>query len=231
MKIKTDRMINEAYLIIEDNPSKMTEDDFETGMLSGNAIDGLLPLLIKQSEGGFIYNYSIRGKVPLTSKYEGRELRSEALLLIIKGLKEILSRCEEYMILTDHVLLSPEYIYTDSVTGELSLCVYPYYESSLKEELGKLAEYLIAHTDHNENLAIDLSYGFYRQVMSGDYDLEKLLSITEIKTPPKPEEKCVEVTSAPPSKTGDNGKSILILLIFLVVTFCFALCVLMLYFR
>lgn len=231
MRTRTERTINEAYLIIEDDKKNMPDRDFETKMLEDNSIDGILPITVKKSEGGTAFYYSIRGKIPLSTMYEDRELRSDALKIIIGGLKFSLSRCEEYMILTDHVLLSPQYVYADSESKEIRLCVYPYSEGCLSEELNKLAEYLIAHTDHNENLAIDLAYGFYRQVTTGDYRFDDLLNLVNNKTEIKPEEERVDAEVVPIRRTNGNGGGILVFLVVLIVIFCFALCVLMLYFR
>lgn len=245
MKFKTERTINDAYLIIEDDLGESAENDFEIKMLEDNAAKGLLPLRAKSGEVGSQYYYSIRGKVSLASKYEERELRSDTLMAIINGIQEGLSRCEEYLIRTDHVILNPEFLYLDSETEALSICVFPRSESCLKEELGKLAEFLIAHTDHNENLAIDLAYGFYKQVMSGDYRFDELVadlgtdSKIVMKTVPKTADNWDDRVAIQRNngeyrtvrKENSMGKSILILLIFLIVVFCFALCVLMLYFR
>lgn len=239
MKTRIERTMRDAFLVIEDNPSE--GDDFEINMLSNNIIEGLLPLMIRQMEDRQMFMYNVRGKISLKDRYENSELRSEALRRIITGVQSVLKICEEYMIRTEHVLLSPEYLFIDSDTGEVGVCVYPGNDNSLAENLRSLSEYMISKTDHSENEAIDLAYGFYRRVVSGDYRFD---DITRIYTEParqrekyetgeetKKENKKDNTAENNRRKSNNAGKSILGLLIFTIVVFCFALCVLMLYFR
>lgn len=248
MKTKVERTINEAYLIIEDDIKEENDYtdgiEFEIHMLKENAIEGLLPVGCRKKEGINTFMYSVRGYTSLFDMYENKEIRSEMLSVIIQGLQDTLSRLEEYLIKTDHILLDPQYVFINSVSEKLSLCVFPYSKSSLSEELKLLSEYLISKTDHNENRAIDLAYGLYRQVMSGDYRFDELLRDdpvqTEVNIMSKEEEYFDNTRMKQNERNnsevrseghGNIGKTVVSLLIFSIVIFCFALCVLMLYFR
>lgn len=245
MKTRIERGINDAYLIIEDD-NLQGRTDFEDKMLTDHVIDGLLPLRILKEGDRKQYMYSVRGKVSMVSKFENQDIRSVTLAKVIEGINEGLKKCEEYMIQTDHVILRPQLLFIDSDLGTPGICVYPFSDSDLKAELRTLADYLISKTDHNENLAIDLAYGFYRQVMSGDYRFEELVKPPVSKTEQKGETVSTDRSAEKQNKEerieGKRrekrnaerpgvGSSIVILLVFLIVIFCFALCVLLLYFR
>lgn len=255
-KIYIERTINDAYLIIEENDENCFRDrtqdlgyDFETRMLIENELIGILPLRIRQTEKGRQFMYSVRGSSPLSDKYENLTLDSKGLKMVIGGVQEGLSRLEEYMIETDHVILDPRYLFIDNTSSILKMCVYPYYEGNLREGLSKLADFIISKTNHNEDLAIDIAYGFYRQIMAGDYRFDELLepgnekefgnnfqnSGTSSGISSKNYESNNERNSLYEAKKQahyDNsvGKSILGLLIFAAVVFCLALCFLLLYF-
>lgn len=245
MKTRIERGINDAYLIIEDD-NFHGQTDFEDKMLTDHVIDGLLPLRILKEGDRKQYMYSVRGKISVVSRFENRDIRSETLIKIIKGIHEGMKRCEEYMIQTDHVILRPQLLFIDSDLETPGICVCPFSDSDLKTELRTLADYLISKTDHNENLAIDLAYGFYRQVMSGDYRFEELVKLPASKADQKGETESADRSAEKQNKEdriegnrrGNRnverpgvGSSIVILLVFLIVIFCFALCVLLLYFR
>ena len=245
MKTRIERGINDAYLIIEDD-NLQGRTDFEDKMLTDHVIDGLLPLRILKEGDRKQYMYSVRGKVSMVSKFENQDIRSVTLAKVIEGINEGLKKCEEYMIQTDHVILRPQLLFIDSDLETPGICVYPFSDSDLKAELRTLADYLISKTDHNENLAIDLAYGFYRQVMSGDYRFEELVKPPVSKTEQKGETVSTDRSAEKQNKEerieGKHrekrnaerpgvGSSIVILLVFLIVIFCFALCVLLLYFR
>lgn len=233
MKTRIERGINDAYLIIEDdNPKGRT--DFEDKMLTDNVIDGLLPLRILNEGDRKQYMYSVLGKVSVISEFENRDIRSATLNKIIEGINEGLKKCEEYMIQTDHVILRPQLLFLDSDFKTPGICVCPFSDSDLKTELRTLADYLISKTDHNENLAIDLAYGFYRQVMSGDYRFEELIKPSKSKVIQN--EGSLNISQSEENRNRNAkrpgmGSSIVIISVFLIVIFCFALCVLLLYFR
>ena len=259
-KIYIERTINDAYLIIEEDDENCFRDrtqdlgyDFETRMLIENELIGILPLRIRQTEKGRQFMYSVRGSSPLSDKYENLTLDSKGLKMVIGGVQEGLSRLEEYMIETDHVILDPRYLFIDNTSSILKMCVYPYYEGNLREGLSKLADFIISKTNHNEDLAIDIAYGFYRQIMAGDYRFDELVElgttqetnqkkidngnnsvgrIIPTNTTGKDEEIRLSYEPPKPSTKQDNavGKSILGLLVFAAVVFCLALCFLLLYF-
>lgn len=268
MKVKIERTLNEAYLIIEENDTLIrdtirdgnidAENDFEVKMLTENEIKGILPLRIRPSENGQQFVYGIRGSSPLSDKFEKQSMHSDELKAVIGGLQEGLSLLEEYMIRTDHVLLDPRYLFMDNTSLLLKLCVYPYYDGCLRDSLSKLADFIISKTDHGEDLAIDLAYGFYRQIMAGDYRFDELLEIgnekenienSKIENAPNRIQNRNQNGSSREtlgsgnelsaayeirkSNNNDNsvGKSILVLLIFAAVVFCLALCFLLLYFE
>jgi hypothetical protein len=71
---------------------------------------------------------------------------------------------QEYLLDENYILLSPEYIYMDLSTRELSFCFYPFEQGDFMKSIVVLAEYLLEKIDHEENEAVVAAYQFYRLV-------------------------------------------------------------------
>ncbi|MBR6451985.1 MAG: hypothetical protein IKS87_04710 [Lachnospiraceae bacterium] len=174
-RISVDRSMGESYLVAEEeNKEREGRADvlFEVHMLTENRIDGLLPLQVRSLEGNRKYLYPLSGMVSLRQAYDRTEMRADTIAALIKGVQNALGRAEEYMLQQDHLLFDPAYVFIDPLQNRTGLCCLPLWEGSLREGLHSLAEFLIARTDHGEDAAIDLSYNFYRQVMTGDFIFE-----------------------------------------------------------
>ncbi len=190
-KITMDRTMGESYLVAEEeNKEREGRADvlFEVHMLTENRIEGLLPLQVRSLEGNRKYLYPLSGMVPLQQAYDKTEMKSDTIAALIKGVRNALNRADEFMLRQDHLLFDPAYVFIDPAQNTTGLCCLPLWEGSLREGLNRLAEFVIARTDHAEDAAIDLSYRFYRQVMSGDYLFEEGLDAgAEKEMPPEDE--------------------------------------------
>ena len=242
MRITVERTMGESYLIIEEDNQENALDSIslETRMLSENRIDRLLPLLVRADGQSTRYQYPVSGMTSIRRMYEGSMMGKQDLRSFLTDLKAALVSSEAYLISTEHILLDPEYIYRDIKDNAFFFCACPIWECSLQEKLQALAEFLISVTDHSQDEAIDLSYGFYRYAVAGDYGFDRLLEEAGNKDAGKESDDMTEkmqpanVKPAVGKNAGNTSSGAFGILGFAAVfalVLCFTLCLLLLKFR
>ena len=105
------REMNHNYMIIE----AFSDDTecYESRMLSGNTIEGLLKFRQKITETGIEFYYEITSKQPLSRLLEGRLISYEEIKEILLAAARVLSRIEEFLLKEEQILLEPEFIYVE----------------------------------------------------------------------------------------------------------------------
>lgn len=165
--------INGSRLIFE-NP-EMNNVGYKSRMLIENHITGFLECNIVYAEGKENYVYDTTSKTSLRNIYEHGEMNHKMLYVLIESIICGMESAGEYLLPVEHLILDPEYIFVENNTGRIFWCYYPGSYNTLKEGMNELAEYILGKADHKEDAAIELAYGFYKQVVNEDYTLRKLL--------------------------------------------------------
>lgn len=165
--------INGSRLILE-NP-EMNNVGYKSRMLIENHITGFLECNIVYAEGKENYVYDTTSKTSLRNIYEHGEMNHKMLYVLIENIICGMESAGEYLLPVEHLILDPEYIFVENNTGRIFWCYYPGSYNTLKEGMNELAEYILGKADHKEDAAIELAYGFYKQVVNEDYTLRKLL--------------------------------------------------------
>ncbi|MCR5269027.1 MAG: DUF6382 domain-containing protein [Lachnospiraceae bacterium] len=238
-RINFDRSASESYLVLdkEEDAGAGKDIEFETRMLSENRVDPFLPLVVQHIDHMVRYRYQVTGKTSVKQKFEQREIGAAILKTLIASVRAGLLSAEEYMLKETHILFDPAYIFFDGAQGSVSLCCCPLWDVTVQEGLQSLAEFLISVTDHKDNEAIDLSYGFFRLVSAGDLRFDSLLEAARdsLNDPAGP-----EILSSPrehpvPAPGKCNPKrgaaSLLGFAAAFAIILCFTLCLLLLKFR
>lgn len=236
MRITVERTLGESYLLAEEDGQKDANELFlETQMLSENKIEGLLPMQVRTINRTTRYQYPVSGKVSLKQLYEKAEMNAEAIRKLIEGIRNAFLSADEYLLRSEHILLDPAYIFRDQTDGSVSLCACPAWEGSLQEGMQNLADYLILVTDHSQDEAIDLSYGFYRKVSAGDFYFDPLLTKEEKKEEDQESKEeamqPVQYETAGEKKTGSSALGVLGFAAVFALVVCFTICLLLLKFR
>lgn len=149
--------------------------EFEDRMILENSIRGFLACQIREEDGNRKYYYDITSKQSMFQMFEEREMKESDVSKIIKGITNIKGALEEYLLNDDHLILNPKFIFLDPETRIPSFIFYPNYEMSLKESLLQLGLFILEKTDHNDEGAVSISYGFYKMIVNEDYHFDKLL--------------------------------------------------------
>lgn len=164
---------NSLILTEEDPVSDINE--FEERMVTENEIRGLIPCHSVSINGVKKFSYDITSKQSLENLYEERELKEKDIKRMISGIIGLRSVMEEYLLSEENIILKPGFVYADPETKIPAFIFYPYYKKDIHESLMEFGTFLLEKTDHNDEKAVSLVYGFYKNIVNEDYAFEKLL--------------------------------------------------------
>lgn len=167
------REMNHNYMIIEALNSD--SECYESRMLSGNTIEGLLKFRQKITETGMEFYYEITSKQPLSRLLEGKLISYEEIRKILLAAARILSRVEEFLLKEEQILLAPEFIYVDPEQFSLFFCILPGYSRSFPEAFTELLQYILEKVDHQDHRSVVLAYGLYHESLKENYGMDDLL--------------------------------------------------------
>lgn len=167
------REMNHNYMII----AALNSDSecYESRMLSGNTIEGLLKFRQKITETGMEFYYEITSKQPLSRLLEGKLISYEEIRTLLIAAARILSRIEEFLLKEEQILLAPEFIYVDPEQFSLFFCILPGYSRSFPEAFTELLQYILEKVDHQDHRSVVLAYGLYHESLKENYGMDDLL--------------------------------------------------------
>ncbi|MFT3982670.1 MAG: DUF6382 domain-containing protein [Lachnospiraceae bacterium] len=169
-----ERKLNGNYLILEEEHQTADKNEFEIRMLQENNIPGFLRCMVRYVDGKEQYAYDITSRQSLKRLYEEQDIGCSDMKSILLGLMKGFEAVSDYLLSEENIILLPEYIYADIETKQAFLCFYPLYHVDIHQSFQKFAEFLLQKTDHKDEKAVVLAYAFYKQIISGDYDLHRL---------------------------------------------------------
>lgn len=175
MKISYQRGIRHNYLMIV--PEELIWEGYESRMLAGNRIEGLLYFQVRQEEEGTRLLYEITSRQPLSRLLEGRSIRAAEIRLLVSGIMKVLERMEGYLLRENHILLEPDYLYVDPESFQVWLCLVPGLERNFPEDFGKFLEYLLECVDHEDQESVVLAYGLYQETRKENYGMSDIYRI------------------------------------------------------
>jgi len=173
MEISYHREMKKNYLMI--SVEEFREQGFETRMLIGNAIQGLLKFRIRKTDDRCQFCYEITSKQPLGRLLETKSIRAGQIRSLLWGISQTLSRMEEYLLTEEQILLTPDFIYVDPETFRPELCLLPGKEGDFPKEFSEFLQFLLDKVDHQDKEAVVMVYGLYRESLKENYGLDNLL--------------------------------------------------------
>lgn len=167
------REMNHNYMIIE----ALNDDSecYESRMLSGNMIDGLLRFRQKETETGLKFYYEITSKQPLSRLLEGKLISYEEIRELLLSASRTLGRIEEFLLKEEQIILEPEFIYVEPEPFSVFFCILPGYSRSFPEAFTDLLQYILEKVDHQDHRSVVLAYGLYHESLKENYGMGDLL--------------------------------------------------------
>jgi len=173
--------INCYRLILPDkNP---VVSDYQYEMLLHNHIEGILPVTKQFQNGIGSYSYDISDKISLQKMYETVDMSYANLRDLFAALKMVVNRMQEFLLDEACILLHQDFIYFDTNTRQIEFVFYPYAEECHKYSKGfrELSEFIIAHTDHEDERALDFAYSVFKESREDSFTLQNIMKKLENK--------------------------------------------------
>lgn len=175
------RDVSHNYLIFHSEENINTAS-YQVRILTGNTMSSVLKCRMQGLDGKWLFYYDITSKQSLSSFYDQRKLKGEDIEMILQGFVCVLEELAEFLLNTEQLVLSPDYMFLDVEKKKISFCCLPDYHHPVQEQFRELTEYFLPRLDHEDPKAVNLGYGIYRKAMEPGMQLEhikKMLYSTE----------------------------------------------------
>ena len=210
MQIDYKRDLNHTYVILQEEKEPDTAS-YQIRMLLTNAIPGLLDCKIGKMDDKTLFYYEVTSRQSLQSVFEQRSIGAEALRKLFEQLLDLLEELGQYLLAPDGLVLQPELVFADANLENFSFCYLPgkqRHTGCFQKQIRELMEYLLPKLDHQEQDAVVLGYGLYREISAEIFSVEMIQALLyqtgkEKKETTEQEEKTSREEN-PPVQMGGN---------------------------
>lgn len=179
MQIDYKRDLNHTYVILQEEKEPDTAS-YQIRMLLTNAIPGLLDCKIGKMDDKTLFYYEVTSRQSLQSVFEQRSIGAEALRKLFEQLLDLLEELGQYLLAPDGLVLQPELVFADANLENFSFCYLPgkqRHTDCFQKQIRELMEYLLPKLDHQEQDAVVLGYGLYREISAEIFSVEMIQAL------------------------------------------------------
>ena len=179
MQIDYKRDLNHTYVILQEEKEPDTAS-YQIRMLLTNAIPGLLDCKIGKMDDKTLFYYEVTSRQSLQSVFEQRSIGAEALRKLFEQLLDLLEELGQYLLVPDGLVLQPELVFADANLENFSFCYLPGkqgHTGCFQKQIRELMEYLLPKLDHQEQDAVVLGYGLYREISAEIFSVEMIQAL------------------------------------------------------
>lgn len=156
---------------------KYSDDGYKERMLTECQSKLFLRAVIRNMDGESEYCYDSANGQTLREYAEGRDLNGNDIYDLLQRIAGMLQEAEKHLLSQEDVILTPDCIFLDGEGRNAKFCYYPEkYNNIERADFIDLAEYILEVTDHSDEIATELSYGYYNQVCGGDVNPSELIA-------------------------------------------------------
>ena len=170
MKAEYKKEPGKKYLVIS---PESPEKEFAVQMLSENKIPGLLSFEKRIFNGDTGFFYDVSGKHALQDNLEPLLLSGKKISGLLQSLYCVSGSIGSYFLEIQGIILDVEYIFEDE--QGMYFCYNPSSEVKEEQVLETFATRLLEIIDHDDDMAVELGYGFYKMVKQGDKAILQIL--------------------------------------------------------
>lgn len=112
--------------------------------------------------------------------FEQRSIGAEALRKLFEQLLDLLEELGQYLLAPDGLVLQPELVFADANLENFSFCYLPGkqgHTGCFQKQIRELMEYLLPKLDHQEQDAVVLGYGLYREISAEIFSVEMIQAL------------------------------------------------------
>ena len=179
MQIDYKRDLNHTYVILQEEKEPDTAS-YQIRMLLTNAIPGLLDCKIGKMDDKTLFYYEVTSRQSLQSVFEQRSIGAEVLRKLFEQLLDLLEELGQYLLAPDGLVLQPELVFADANLENFSFCYLPgkqRHTECFQKQIRELMEYLLPKLDHQEQDAVVLGYGLYREISAEIFSVETIQAL------------------------------------------------------
>ena len=179
MQIDYKRDLNHTYVILQEEKEPDTAS-YQIRMLLTNAIPGLLDCKIGKMDDKTLFYYEVTSRQSLQSVFEQRSIGAEVLRKLFEQLLDLLEELGQYLLVPDGLVLQPELVFADANLENFSFCYLPgkqRHTECFQKQIRELMEYLLPKLDHQEQDAVVLGYGLYREISAEIFSVETIQAL------------------------------------------------------
>ena len=179
MQIDYKRDLNHTYVILQEEKEPDTAS-YQIRMLLTNAIPGLLDCKIGNMDDKTLFYYEVTSRQSLQSVFEQRSIGAEVLRKLFEQLLDLLEELGQYLLVPDGLVLQPELVFADANLENFSFCYLPGkqgHTGCFQKQIRELMEYLLPKLDHQEQDAVVLGYGLYREISAEIFSVETIQAL------------------------------------------------------
>ena len=156
--------MNEVNAIVEDNhiiirgyvPSE--KSGYKIKMLSENEIKGILPVETRRINDEKQIYIDITGRESLARYFESRLADSDEIEKLFEALYHISLEAERFLIEEEDLLLSPEMVFKNHVSGEFEFICLPVDKENNRSGMKELIRCLLMHLDNANERLVKVMY-------------------------------------------------------------------------
>ena len=179
MQIDYKRDLNHTYVILQEEKEPDTAS-YQIRMLLTNAIPGLLDCKIGKMDDKTLFYYEVTSRQSIQSVFEQRSIGAEVLRKLFEQLLDLLEELGQYLLVPDGLVLQPELVFADANLENFSFCYLPGkqgHTGCFQKQIRELMEYLLPKLDHQEQDAVVLGYGLYREISAEIFSIETIQAL------------------------------------------------------
>lgn len=176
MKAEYKREMNRNYLVLT-----QPTDNYEIEMICNNSIDGFARVKkIEWDDEKYLY-YDVTARQPIDKAFSKRKIGMQEMQEILYALDNIAKETKRFLLDSNNVLISPEYIFWDMKEDKIEWVFYP---GNSIYTMNEFAEFILERMDTSDTEVVKMAYELYRRVKDTPYvenDYYDLLKDVEIK--------------------------------------------------
>lgn len=141
---------SKTYVVYKFNDNDVI-DSLSLGMISNNSINNFAPAVFTQIDGTKMIKYDVTSKIAASQIFNGI-VKRKWFIEIFKSIMDAISAADDYMIVSDSIILDLNYIFVDISTGKAVVICLPV-ANPAPLQLAPFIKNLVCNTqfDQNEN--------------------------------------------------------------------------------
>ncbi len=148
--------------------------EYKTKMLQENNIPCLIKPVAIEEDGQLWLKYNINSVYVLERLFSYVRPDGSLLRIIFGQLINLIDTLEKFFLLSEELVIDPEYMFYDGEKKEVRLLYIPGYNKNIGMQLKGFLEYIMKIFDHRDREGVSFMYQVYELVSGDKFSLEAL---------------------------------------------------------